>query len=51
MGKGDKRRPRHVSEEELDGNWEVAFRRNRQNTEKMRYTRKQQKESRDSGHQ
>lgn len=48
-GKGTDRRPRHVSGEVWDDNYEHAFKRGKQNTEKMRYTRKQQKERRDTG--
>jgi hypothetical protein len=44
-GKGDKRRPIQISDEEMDDNWGFAFKRKKQNAEKSRYKRKQREEA------
>lgn len=41
MGKGSKRRPLGIKEEEFEDNWNAIFKRDKKNTEKSRYARNQ----------
>ena len=40
-GKGDRRRLEQVSREEMEDNWNLAFKRDKQNSGKSRHKRKQ----------
>lgn len=41
MGKGSRRRPQQVSDEEFEDNWNAVFKRDKKNVEKNRYKRGQ----------
>jgi len=47
MGKGSKRRPQQIDDDEMDSRWDMAFKRNKQNKEKNRYKRGQRREKQD----